>query len=607
MFGKIKNHFKDAKKRRQTLLIILMVILVGAFLTYKQITKPEKEEQSITAFVNFIETDEAKKMEEFTVYDQKNKLTYLLKDVLIAVDYPKSFLTENNEILERLAEMKLDVVFEKGKGNSVMIVFEFFRIGIFILLFVFIYRAMGDSFVTPTISEVEGESVTFKDIAGYEYVKEELQEIIDFLNNPKEYEKYTKKMPKGVLLEGPPGNGKTLFAKAVAGESKTPFFQISAADIEDKYVGSGAKRVQKIFKTVRSKAEESGKVILFIDEIDAVGMKRESRTVQETNQTINKLLTEMDGFDKDTKVIVIAATNLSVLLDSALTRSGRFDRIIAIEKPSMEEREAVINLYLNKKGELIDEEVYQENYAHVLAQQTEGFSNADLDKLVNEASLIAKKKKADKMDIKTLREGFTKIVAGVQTNKYVSEDDKRVVSYHEAGHAVAQIMTSTKGYKGVAYITVTPHGQSLGHVSPISEERLARKSDIENKIIVALAGRAVEEHILDGDYTVGAANDLQQANQLLLGYVTKYGMSSNNENLFIENMDENKGLVQSETKIVRERLYEETKLIIHKHFDIVEKIACRLMEDPSIEQHDLPELLKGTSYEDVFSNEGQLT
>lgn len=606
MFEKIREHFKDSKKRKNTLTVLMVVLLMGGFFAYSQLTKPDQEDQSITAFVNFIKTDDAKKMKEVTVFDQDNKLTYELDKVVVTVDYPKSFLTENSETLDRLAELEIDVAFEKGMGSNMLVFFEFFRIGIFILLFVFIFRMMGDSFITPTLSEVEGETVTFKDIAGYEYVKEELAEIIDFLNNPKEFEKYTKKMPKGVLLEGPPGNGKTLFAKAVAGETKTPFFQISAADIEDKYVGSGAKRVEKIFKTVRKKAEESGKVILFIDEIDAVGMKRESRTVQETNQTINKLLTEMDGFDKDTKVIIIAATNLSVMLDSALTRSGRFDRIIAIERPSIEEREAVINLYLNKKGDLIAEEVYQENYAHVLAQQTEGFSNADLDKLVNEASLIAKKKNADKMDVKTLREGFTKIVAGVQTNRKVSDEDKRIVSYHEAGHAVAQMMTSTKGYKGVAYITVTPHGQSLGHVSPISEERLARKSDIENRIIVALAGRAVEDVILKGDYTVGAANDLQQANQLLLGYVTKYGMSMNNENLFIEDLDENKGLVQNETKIVREALYNQTQSLISKHFDMVEIIAQRLLENPSLEQHDLPELLKGTSYEEKFPIEGHL-
>lgn len=603
MLNKIKAILKDKKKRERLITIVSVLLAIGGYYLYQHFTEPEKEEQSITAFMNFIETDAVKDIEEVKVFDDENKITYLLKEIEYTVKYPRTYLSENNQILETLTKEKIDVAFEKGANNKMIMVTELLRLALFVVVFYFVFKMVSDSFSTMEITEVENEKVTFKDIAGYEYVKEELQEIIDFLNNPKDYAKYTDKIPKGVLLEGPPGNGKTLFAKAVAGESNTPFFHISASDIEDKYVGSGARRIQKLFKTVRKKAEETGKVILFIDELDAVGMKRESRTVQETNQTINKLLTEMDGFEKDTKVIIMAATNLSSTLDSALTRAGRFDRIIAIEKPSIQEREAVIKLYLNKKKELIHQEVFAETYEHVLAQQTEGFSNADLDKLINEASLIAKKKKADKIEIKTLREAFTKIVAGVQTNRTISKEDERIVSYHEAGHAVAQLITSPLGYKGVAYITVTPHGQSLGHVSPVSEERLSRKSDIENKVKVALAGRAVEERILDGDYTIGAVGDLQQANQTLLGYVAKYGMSESNENLFIENLDENKGLVQSETKIARERLYRETKELIDRHFDIVEKIAEYLMKNPSIEQNELPHLLRGTSYEDLFKLE----
>lgn len=570
------------------------MIFVGVFIDSK---KPQEEEQTITSFYTFYQTDEAKKMKDVVVYDKDNKLEYLYKNTKYIVEYPRTYLAENPEILKELASKGIEVKTEAGTGDKLLLITEIIRILFIVVIIFIVYRMVADSFASMDVKEVTEEKITFADIAGYEYVKEELQEIIDFLNNPKEFERYTDRLPKGVLLEGPPGNGKTLFAKAVAGESKTPFFQISASDIEDKYVGSGARRVEKIFKTVRKKAEESGKVILFIDEIDAVGMKRESRTVQETNQTINKLLTEMDGFDKDTRVIVMGATNLSSVLDVALTRSGRFDRIIAIERPTVKEREAVIRLYLHKKGDLVHPEVEEELYAYVLAQQTEGFSNADLDKLINEASLIAKKKKEDHVTIKTLREAFTKIVAGVKTNRHVSEEDKRIVAYHEAGHAVAQMITSPSGYKGIAYVTITPHGQSMGHVSPVSEERLIRKSDVENKIKVALAGRAVEEKILDGDYTVGAANDLKQANEYLLGYVTKYGMSSTNENLYIENLDENKTVVQAEIKVAREHLYKETKKLVHTHFDIVEKIAEHLIIKGSIEQHELPELLKNTSYE----------
>lgn len=603
MFDKLKGFFKDKKKRGGFFSILFTLVLVSGYFIYEQQTKTKEEDQSVTSFARFMETEAVKEMEEVTILDNENKLTYLHKNIEYTVDYPRSYLTENQHILETFAKHEIDVTVEKGAGNTVLLVAEIIRILFFILIFYIVFKMLADTFTTMDVKEVEDEKVTFKDIAGYEYVKEELAEIVDFLKNPEDYARYTDRMPKGVLLEGPPGNGKTLFAKAVAGETDTPFFQISASDIEDKYVGSGARRVEKIFKTVRKRAEESGKVILFIDEIDAVGMKREARTVQETNQTINKLLTEMDGFEKDTRVVIIAATNLSSSLDTALTRSGRFDRIIAIERPNMQEREAVVLLYLKKKEALIHPEVYNEQYAHVIAQQTEGFSNADLDKLVNEASLLAKKKKADTIDIKTLREAFTKIVAGVQTNRYVSEEDKKIVAYHEAGHAMVQIMTSEKGYKGVAYITITPHGQSLGHVSPVSDERQLRKSDLENRIKVALAGRAVEEKILSGDYTVGAASDLQQANQFLLGYVAKYGMSETNQNLYIENLDENKQLVQHETKFVREKLYAQTKEMVEHHFDIVEKVALHLLMHMSLEQHELPILLKGTSYEQLFSLE----
>lgn len=603
MLKKLKEYFKDKKNRRNFIITLIFALTVAGVSFYKEMNKPEEVKQSVTKFYNFVHSKNVKGMKKVKVFDDNNKLQYTYKKKNYIVSYPRNYLTENTDILKTLAKNKIDVSTEKSSKDKLMIVFEVARMLLYgVIIYVFI-KMISDSFASVELKEVENEKITFKDIAGYGYVKEELGEIVDFLKNPSDFEKYTDKIPKGVLLEGPPGNGKTLFAKAVAGETKTPFFQISASDIEDKYVGSGARRIEKIFKTVRKKAEESGKVILFIDEIDAVGMKRESRTVQETNQTINKLLTEMDGFEKDSKVIIIAATNLSSTLDSALTRSGRFDRIISIERPNMEEREHVISLYLDKKGELISPEVYKENYAYVMAQQTEGFSNADLDKLVNEASLIAKKKKIDKIDIKTLREAFTKIIAGPQTNKKMCEEDEKIVAYHEAGHAVAQIMTSPKGYKGVAYITITPHGQSLGHVSPVSEERLVKKSDLQNKVIVALAGRAVEDVILDGDYTVGAANDLKQANQYLSAFVAKYGMSDTNENLFFEILDEKNKLIQDEMKIVRERLYDETKKMIGKHFDIVEKIALHLLENTSIEQNELPEILKETSYEEKFEIE----
>lgn len=584
-------------------LIIIALIIATAFAGYKMYEKEkEVKKQTIGEFTEFIQKKEVNKKEikDLKFNELALKLTYTYKKEKYIATYPRNYIVTKEIILDTLQkkDIKYEIINEESKLMKYSMLFlKLAFYGLFIYYLFYIIREMsGGKF---EFEEVKQEKTTFKDIAGYEYVKEELKEVVDFIKNPAEFEKYTKKVPKGILLEGPPGNGKTLLAKAVAGETDTPFFQISASDIEDKYVGSGAKKIEKIFNTVKKRAEEVGRVILFIDEIDAVGMKRENRTVQETNQTINKLLTEMDGFDKESKIIVMAATNLSSVLDEALTRSGRFDRIIRIEKPSVTERKQVIQLYLDKKGDLIDEEVKKEDYAETLAKQTEGFSNADLDKLVNEAALIAHKEKEETIKIKTLREAFTKIVAGVKTNTKVTEEDRKIVAYHEAGHIVATVMTHPDGYKGVAYATITPHGESLGHVSPVRIERMQRKSDIKNSVIVCLAGRAVEEKMLNGDYTVGAAGDLQQANRMLWNYVVKYGMSEQIENLFIENVDEKNKLAQETIKAERERLYKETKELIKKHYDVVEKMAEYLLEHTSIEQYELREVLKGTSYEET--------
>lgn len=543
--------------------------------------------------MQLLDTKKVDKIKKITVVEDNNTFTYKLDDVTYKVRYPRDFLTVNKDLIKTFTKEKIKVEFQNKKGELLVTILPIIHILIILVIAFYVLRSFAGNSLS-NVEEVKNEKITFDDIAGYIYVKEELKEIVDFLNNPKSYSKYTDKTPKGVLLEGPPGNGKTLFAKAVAGETDTPFFQISASDIEGMFVGSGAMKLNKVFTTVKKRAQEAGKAILFIDEIDAVGINRERRTVVETNQTINKLLTELDGFDKNSKIVVMAATNLATVLDPALTRAGRFDRVIKIPRPNTKDRESVLSLYLEKRKDLIHGEVFEEKYVTTLAQQTEGFCNADLDKLVNEASLVAKKSEKEKIDIKCLREAFTRIVAGVRMEHQLSEEDKKIISYHEAGHAVAKLLTSKNPLKSIAYITITPYGESLGHVAPVNEHSvLIKRSDLENDIKVMLAGRAVEENILSGDYTTGAASDLQQANRQLLLYVTKYGMSENAENMFLENLDENTAVVQKEIKSIRERLYADTKNMIEIHFEIVERIAEHLLVHESIEQHELGEILKG--------------
>lgn len=597
MREKLKKFFKNKEKRRLLLYVLILGALLIAYTQYTASKKPE--EVSITTFINLMETKKVKKMDDIVILEDSRVIRYTLEKQAYEVKYPVNYISQNEELLKTFATYKKEISFEKSGFYTFMVFGEIARIFIIILLIYFLYRMMQGSLTPFNAEEVKDEKVTFKDIAGYRYVKEEMEDIVDFLNNPEDYRKFTERPPKGILFEGPPGNGKTLFAKAIAGETNTPFFQISASDIEDMFVGSGARRLEKVFKRVKNCAKESGRAILFIDEIDAVGMKRESRTVVETNQTINKLLTEMDGFDKETNVLIIGATNLAAVLDPALVRSGRFDRTLTIPLPSRKDREEVLDLYLRQKGEVVHAEVYEEGYIQTLSLQTEGFSNADMAKLVNDAALLAKKDEKETIDIESLRKSFTRTIAGVKMEHELTAEDHKIIAYHEAGHAVMQILTSPLGYRGVAYITVTPHGQSLGHVVRVAQNAVLKKrSDLENEIKVMLAGRAVEDILLRGNPTTGAASDLQQANQRLVSYVKDYGLSANLENLFMEKFDESNQTIQKEIKELRDSIYMQTKGTVQQHFDMVTAIAEYLLQHETIDQHQIPQILQGTSYEE---------
>lgn len=598
LIEKVKTFFRDKKMRRNTIItvFILAIITIAVQSYIEQLNEKKYEEQSITEFLTFIKTSEVEKVKDVHINEPSKLIKYEFGEKHYKVEYPAGgFLSVNEQILDRLALSKAEVKFEHATSLIITIVsitsFIFYLIIIGVLMMFVL--PMFKMYFKEGAEEVKGEHITFKDIAGYAHVKEELKEVIDFLNHPEKYEKYTSKIVRGILMEGPPGNGKTLLAKAVAGETNTPFFQISGADVEDMYVGSGARKVKRMFETVRKKAEKKGRAILFIDEIDAFAISRESRTVVETNQTINKFLTEMDGFKKEDNIIVIAATNLASVLDPAVTRSGRFDRIIHIPKPHLKDRQQIIDLYLSKKKNILHPEIVEQTYAYTLAQQTEGFSSADLAKLINEASLLANKYKKEQLDIECLREAFTKIVAGVKNDQTLSEKERKIVAYHEAGHAIAQIILKPEGIKSVAYITITPRGSSLGHVSAVKESQVLHlKSDLENEIKVLFAGRAVEERVLDGDYTTGAASDIQQANHLIMSYITKLGMSDTAQNLFMEKIDENSDQVRQEATILRERLYNEVKTLVDDHFDKIELIANALLQKEAIDQHELYEILQ---------------
>jgi cell division protease FtsH len=361
--------------------------------------------------------------------------------------------------------------------------------------------------------------VKFDDVAGIEEAKEELQEIVGFLKKPERFTAVGAKIPKGVLLIGPPGTGKTLLAKAIAGEAGVPFFSVSGSEFVEMFVGVGASRVRDLFK----KAKESAPCIIFIDEIDAVGRQRGAGIGggnDEREQTLNQILTEMDGFEGNTGIIVIAATNRPDVLDSALLRPGRFDRQVTVDAPDMKGRLQILNVHA--KGKKIAEEVALES----IARRTPGFTGADLSNLLNEAAILTARRRKDAITMLEIDDAVDRVIAGLEGKPLVDSKYKRIIAYHEVGHAI--VGTLIKEHDPVQKVTLIPRGQAAGLTwfSPSEEQTLISRSQILARIAGALGGRAAEEAVFGHDeVTTGAGNDLQQVTGMARQMVTRLGMS----------------------------------------------------------------------------------
>ncbi len=363
----------------------------------------------------------------------------------------------------------------------------------------------------------EAPKTSFKDVAGAEEAKEELGEIVEFLKSPERFHRMGARIPRGVLLVGPPGSGKTHIARAVAGEARVPFITASGSDFVEMFVGVGAARVRDLFET----AKKNAPCIIFIDEIDAVGRKRGGGGMgggnDEREQTLNQLLVEMDGFDKETSVIIMAATNRPDVLDPALLRPGRFDRQVSIDAPDVRGREQILRIHA--KGKPLAEDVD----LALLARRTPGFVGADLENLLNEAALLAARARRRKITMKDLEEAADRVMMGpAKKSMVITEEDRRITAYHEAGHALATHYLEHAD--GVHKITITPRGRALGFMMPDRQDVLHwTKKRLLDKIGVALAGRAAEELIFD-DVTTGAENDFRQATELARRMITEWGM-----------------------------------------------------------------------------------
>ena len=423
---------------------------------------------------------------------------------------------------------------------------------------------------------------SFKDVAGLEGAKEEVQEIVDFLKNPTKYTSLGGKIPKGALLVGAPGTGKTLLAKAVAGEAKVPFFSLSGSDFVEMFVGVGASRVRDLFK----QAKEKSPAIIFIDEIDAIGRARGKSNMTGSNDerenTLNQLLTEMDGFGTNTNVIVIAATNRADVLDKALMRAGRFDRQIFVDLPDVRERKAIFKVHLRplKKATNLDVEF--------LSKQTPGFSGADIANVCNEAALIAARKNKKSVGKQDFLDAVDRIVGGLEKkNKIITPDEKKAVAYHEAGHATVSWMLEHAA--PLVKVTIVPRGQSLGAAWYLPEERLiVRPEQMLDEMCAALGGRAAEKVIFN-KISTGALSDLEKVTKQARAMVTVYGLNDKVGNLtYYDSSNGNEyGFTKPYSEKTAETIDKEISSIIEKQY----QRAIKLLEDNKSKLIELAEVL----------------
>ena len=446
---------------------------------------------------------------------------------------------------------------------------------------------------------------TFKDVAGLKEEKEEVQELIDFLKNPKKFTKMGARIPKGVLLVGPPGTGKTLLAKSVAGEAKVPFFYISGSDFVELFVGVGASRVRDMFK----QAKQTAPCLIFIDEIDAVGRERGTGLGgghDEREQTLNQLLSEMDGFGENEGIIILAATNRPDVLDPALLRPGRFDRQVTVGRPDVSEREEILQVHA--KNKILDKDVKLKN----IAERTPGYSGADLENLLNEAALLAVRRDKEAITMDEIDEASDRVLMGpAKTSRKVTDYEKRIVAYHEAGHAVSGIVLPNG--EEVHKITIIPRGMAGGYTQMLPKEErtlVYTKKELEEQIITLLSGRASEETYMN-EISTGASDDLKRATKIARSMVTEYGMSSlgpmqfehRSESVFL-GRDYNKTKdfsdqvalqIDQEVKKIIDECYKQAKSIVSKEKKLIDIIAETLIKKETITKEEIEDLVEANS------------
>lgn len=582
----------------------ILILVIAAVITFICITmmkdvmtKKSTQELSYDTFVKMVEDGEVESISigsaEINITPKKE-----LEQYSPIIKYYTIRLVGDYQLADRLLKADVEVKQEKQDSSMLLETILSFVIPcllLFLLMNLMMKRMGGGGMMGVGKSNakvyVQKETgVTFKDVAGEDEAKESLTEIVDFLHNPGKYTKIGAKLPKGALLVGPPGTGKTLLAKAVAGEAHVPFYSLSGSDFVEMFVGVGASRVRDLFK----QAQESAPCIIFIDEIDAIGKSRDSRFGggnDEREQTLNQLLSEMDGFDGSKGLLILAATNRPEILDPALLRPGRFDRRIIVDKPDLKGRIEILKVH--SRDVLMDETVDLD----AIALATSGAVGSDLANMINEAAILAVKNGRTAVCQKDLFEAVEVVLVGKEKkDRILSKEERRIVSYHEVGHAL--ISALQKDSEPVQKITIVPRTMgALGYVMQVPEEEkfLNTKKEIHAMLVGFLGGRAAEELVFD-TVTTGAANDIEQATRIARAMVTQYGMSEKfglmgletQENQYLTGRtvmncgDATAAEIDQEVMRILKEAYEEAKQLLGENRDVMDKISAFLIEKETI-------------------------
>ena len=596
MNDKGKDNKKDKIYYTIFSIVVLVSIVIIAFALFNKNNNSEDKEISYTELITKIDQNAVEKI-EMTVGSTsiKVKLKNEEEEKNAIVPSTQAFV----ELIQEKVQEGNTIDLKQNPVNPLLTIsdtiFSLLPTIMIVILFILIFKmqGLGDKGKVYD-AESEKTNITFKDVAGLDEEKTELIEIVDFLKEPKKFKEMGAKIPRGILLYGKPGTGKTLIAKAIAGEARVPFISMSGSEFIEMFAGLGASRVRKLFE----KAKKISPCIVFIDEIDAIGSRRTggSGAESENNQTLNQLLVEMDGFNTDETVIVLAATNRPEMLDKALLRPGRFDRQITIAAPDARGREEILKIH-SKNKPLGDDISLKE-----IATDTAGFTGAELANVLNEAAIIATTREHKKIVMDDLEEAVKKVTVGLQKNsRVISDKDKKLTAYHEAGHAIVSKYLETQ--QDVKEVSIIPRGLAGGYTMYKTNEDkyYISKTEMEEKLVALLGGRAAEKIALD-DISTGASNDIEVATQVAKDMVKKYGMSNRVGPINLETKEQYElqafgnsveDVIGVEVKELIDTAYQRAQELIKEHMDKLHAVAEKLLEK---------ETITAEEFEKIFDN-----